>query len=203
MRSISLGGFRSGNVSIIGRTSDSTLNFSVSSESVAVPDGQPRMERRAPMSSSGDLRSARPPAPTHHQLAVDAQSAEHRAHALGIGHRREDHLRAAELGQLFRRILRRAVDVDVRAELLRQRLLVRAARDRDGPESHLRRELHAKMAEAADAQHRDQIAGARAAVAQRVECRDAGTQQRRRVLAISAPPAPRASASNGATMYSA
>ena len=49
----------------------------------------------------------------------------------------------------------------------------------NGAEAHLPRVLDAEMAEAADALHGDQIAGARARVAQRVENRDAGAEQRR------------------------
>src|SRR6185312_9815486 len=44
----------SGNVSIIGRICEATLNFSVSSESGAVPDGQPAMERREAIRLSGE-----------------------------------------------------------------------------------------------------------------------------------------------------
>jgi hypothetical protein len=49
--------------------------------------------------------------------------------------------------------------VVLRAELLRQRFLVGASRDGHGPESHLRLELNAEVAQPAHAQHRDGVAG--------------------------------------------
>ena len=52
----------------------------------------------------------------------------------------------------------RAVDVQVSAELFGQRRFVRAARDRHGLESHLGRELHAQVTQAADPQNGDEIA---------------------------------------------
>ena len=74
-------------------------------------------------------------------------------------------LRAAELGQLFGRILNGTVYVGVGAELFGERPLVRTARDRHGLESHLYRELHSEVPQTADAKNCDEIAGARAAVA--------------------------------------
>ena len=47
-----------------GRTFVCTLKFSVSSESGAVPEGQPAMERRAPMIASGGTSIGSPLAPT-------------------------------------------------------------------------------------------------------------------------------------------
>ena len=67
----------------------------------------------------------------------------------------------------------------MRPEFACQRLLVLAAGDGDGAEPHLRRELHAEMAEPADPEHRDDIGRTCAAFPQRVERGDAGTQQRR------------------------
>src|SRR6266542_1321414 len=69
----------------------------------------------------------------------------------------------------------------MRAELARQSLLVLAARDRDGPKTHLCGELDAEMAEAAHAEHGDEVARARAAVAQRVVGRDARAEKRGRL----------------------
>src|SRR5215470_15398486 len=61
----------------------------------------------------------------------------------------------------------------VRAEFFRQRFLVLATSQRNGFEAHLASVLHTEMAEAADALHRDDVTGARAAVAQRIEDRHA------------------------------
>src|SRR5436190_2843169 len=46
-----------GNVSIIGRTPESALNRKVSSESMAVPEGQPCTDLRAPMRSRALIES--------------------------------------------------------------------------------------------------------------------------------------------------
>src|ERR1700693_4316259 len=83
--------------------------------------------------------------------------------------------------QLCRGILRVAVNRVMRAELARQRLLVLAARDRDGLEAHLHSELNAQMAEAADAEHGDDVARTRAAVPKRVVGGDAGAEERGRL----------------------
>ena len=76
-------------------------------------------------------------------------------------------------------ILRLIVDVIVRAQLPGEWLFVFAARDGDGFAAHLRRELYGEMAEAADADHSDQIARPRATVAKTIERGDAGAHERR------------------------
>jgi hypothetical protein len=58
---------------------------------------------------------------------------------------------------------------------------IRPARDRHRLEAHLRCKLDPQMAESAQAEHRHQIAGPRAAVAETVERGDAGAHQRRRL----------------------
>ena len=90
-------------------------------------------------------------------------------------------LAPAQAGQLRGGILLLAVDVEARAELLHERLLVFAARDRDGLEAHLRGELDAQVAEPADAEDRHRIAGPRAAVSKRVEGSHAPAHQGRRI----------------------
>src|SRR5262245_6749565 len=70
------------------------------------------------------------------------------------------------------------------AEFARQLLLVLAPPDRHGLKTHAARELHAEMAETADALHRHDVASARTRIAQRVEGGDAGAQQRRGVDGI-------------------
>ena len=85
----------------------------------------------------------------------------------------------AERLECGRRVLRTAVDVVLRPELARETLLVGASAHGGGAETHLRRELDAEVAEAADAEHGNQIARQRAGVAQGVERGDAGAEQRR------------------------
>jgi hypothetical protein len=115
------------------------------------------------------------------QPAARAEAVDDRGHRLGVDDRRQDDLRAAELLQLLRHVLGGRVDVDVRAELLGQRLLVLAAGDRHGLEPHLGRVLHAEVAEAADAEDRHDVARPRVGLAQRVVGGDARAQQRRGV----------------------
>ena len=67
----------------------------------------------------------------------------------------------------------------VRAQLQRVVGLAGAAGDRDGLEAHRPRPLHAEMAESADAEHRDEVAGYGPGAAQRVERGHAGAAQRR------------------------
>src|SRR5215831_19240020 len=64
------------------------------------------------------------------------------------------------------------------AELPGEVALVLPASDCDSSETHLGCKLHTEMAETAQPMYRDQIRGNRAAVAERVEGRDAGTEQR-------------------------
>ena len=97
---------------------------------------------------------------------------------VGTGEGGKDDLGAAQLLQFGRGVLLGAVDVNVRAELLGKRSFVFAARDGHGAIAAFGRVLHAEMAQAADAEDGDGVAGARAAVAQAVEGGDAGAQQR-------------------------
>src|SRR5262249_10653504 len=107
--------------------------------------------------------------------------------AEGGAHRRpvrdggEDDLGPAELCQLRGRIAILTVDVKSRAEFPGERLLVLAASDGNGTEAHLRRVLNAEVAEPTDAEDRDEVARACAAVAQRVESGEAGAHERGRI----------------------
>ena len=83
--------------------------------------------------------------------------------------------------ELRRGVLGLAVDVDRRAQLAGERLLVLAARDADRVKAHLRGVLNAEVAEPAQAEHGDDVARPRAAVAQRVERGEAGAHERRRL----------------------
>src|SRR5208337_2752650 len=67
------------------------------------------------------------------------------------------------------------------AQFPRQRLLVAPAIDRDGAKALPRGELDPEMPEAADTVDGDEIAGAGAAVAERIERGDAGAKQGRRL----------------------
>src|SRR5258708_15561985 len=69
----------------------------------------------------------------------------------------------------------------MRAKFFRERFLVLAASDAHGFKAHLRGKLDAQMPKATEAENGDQISGARAAVAQRIESSDAGAQQRPRI----------------------
>ena len=72
--------------------------------------------------------------------------------------------------------MRLAVDVNRRAQLPGQRFFVLSARDGDDVETHLRGVLHSEMTQPTNAMHRDEIAGARAGISQRIEGGQTGTQ---------------------------
>src|SRR6059058_1254973 len=97
----------------MGRTPVKALNCSVSSESLAVPEGQPWMERRARMICSGLIEIGSGATPTITSLP-----------------------RAAELLDGFGRSARAGVDVFVRAQFSGQGLLVPATSNGHGPEAH-------------------------------------------------------------------
>ena len=134
-----------------------------------MPEGQPATDLRPPMSCIDVTAIGSGRCADRDQLSVDAESAEHFVHRIAARDGGEDDLRAADLRERLARDCPRAVNVCVRAELLRELRLVLAARDGDGVEAHPRGELHAEVAEPANAVHGDEIAGARAAVPQRVE----------------------------------
>jgi hypothetical protein len=64
------------------------------------------------------------------------------------------------------------IDVNVRAQILRQLFLLGSAPDRDSVESHFSRELDTKMPKAANALHSDQVSAAQAGIAKSVVGRD-------------------------------
>src|SRR6202162_3683278 len=144
--------------------------------------GRPAGDRAAPADQNADrdLERVRGGADDE-QLPVDDETSEDRGHGLSARDCRQDDLRSAEAGELRGGILRVAVDRVMRAELARQRLLVLAARDRDGLEAHLRGALGDEMAEAAHAEHGDEVARTRAAPSERVVRGDAGAEERVRL----------------------
>src|SRR5262249_54489353 len=86
-----------------------------------------------------------------------------------------------ELAELRDGVFALAVDVARGAELARQSLLVLAAPERDRSHAHLGRELDSEMAEAADAEDGDDVAGASTTPAKPAEGRYAGAHQRPKV----------------------
>ena len=79
----------------MGRTPDSELNCSVSSESFAVPEGHPRTVRRAKDELQwGDAEGFEAGA-DNDQLSVRRQSIDQGGDRLGIGGGGENHSRAA------------------------------------------------------------------------------------------------------------
>src|SRR4029077_7306096 len=96
---------------------------------------------------------------------------------LAAGCSREDGPGAAQLLEFRGRVLGLAVDVDCRAELAREGLLVFAASDADRVEAHLGGELNPEVTEPAEAEHGDDVAWPGAAIAQGVEGGNAGTHE--------------------------
>src|SRR5437899_12918478 len=66
----------------------------------------------------------------------------------------------------------------MRAKFFGERFLIFSATERDGFKAHTPRVLHAEMAKPTDALHRDDVARARARIAQRVEHRNARAHER-------------------------
>src|SRR6266571_251370 len=143
----------------------------------------------------GDLQ--RGGRPDDHERAVDRQPALHGADRLAAGRRRQDDRGTAELLELRRRTLGLAVDVPRRPEPAGVRLLVLAARDADRVEAHPGGILHREMAQPAEAEHGHDVPRPRTAVAQRVEGRQAGAHQRRRLDGIETRRHPRHGAGGG------
>ncbi len=113
------------------------------------------------------------------EFAAAAQAVDGGGHRVGVGDGGQDHLGAAERLEGFGDAPGGAVDVVVRAELVRQGFLLRAAGDGDRTEAHGVGELDAQVAEAAHAEDRDGVARAGGGMAQGVEDGDAGAGQRR------------------------
>src|SRR5208283_3396987 len=115
------------------------------------------------------------------EFAVPGKATRQRGHGFGIGRSGEDYAGAAEFLQFRGRIAGGGIHIVSRPEFSRQRffifIFVFAAADGDGAESHLFCILDSQMAEASYALNGDEIAGTRARVAQRIENRNAGTQQ--------------------------
>jgi hypothetical protein len=78
-------------------------------------------------------------------------------------------------------ILGLAIDILMSAEFPGECFFVAAACNGNRSEAHLRGKLHAQVAQPADAENRDRLTRPSAAVAQGIECRHAGTDQRARL----------------------
>src|ERR1700674_177800 len=100
--------------------------------------GIPTLHRDATAEEHNRIHGHRPGRADHNQDAVRGETAEDRAHCLGICDGGDDDFRAAEFFEFRRRILRLTVDVMDRAEFFRERFFVFPARDRHRLESHLR-----------------------------------------------------------------
>src|SRR6202041_654569 len=90
---------------------------------------------------------------------------------------RQDDVGPSQLLQCCSRILGLGVDVNVRSQLGREMFFVWTEADRNGAEAHLFGVLHAEMAQTADPLDSNGIAST-SVVAERIECGDAGTDQR-------------------------
>ncbi len=70
-----------------------------------------------------------------------------------------------------------AIDVHARSEFLCQRRIFGTAPDSRDLVTKLARELNSEVTQTADTQHRNQVAGERTAVTQRVESGNSGAEQ--------------------------
>src|SRR6202034_4834989 len=94
---------------------------------------------------------------------------------------RQDDVGTSQLLQSCSRILGLGVDVNVRSQLEREMFFFWTEPDRNGAEAHLFGVLHAEMAQTADTLDSNGIAST-SVVAERIECGDAGTDQRGRIF---------------------
>src|ERR1019366_811136 len=114
----------------------------------------------------------------HEQGASAGQPVHQGGNRLGIWRGGENHLGASECLQCGGGITSGGVYVVSGAEFSGERFFVLAPADGKRAEAHLPRILDSQMAQSADALNGDQIASARARIAQRIENGDAGTKQR-------------------------
>ena len=159
-----------------------SANFIVSSESTHVPDGHPLMEWRPPSMCSvctGNGSRAAPRTISWPSIPKPSSTGSIASAAVTVERATFAPPSWSELG---RYVVFGAVDVMVGAEIDGEFFFVFSAGDGDGFKAHLIGELHAEVAESADAEDRHEIAGARGAVAQRVEGGYAGAHQRRGFL---------------------
>src|SRR6266853_6734238 len=105
----------------------------------------------------------------HDQLTVVAQAAQCRVHRFGVRHGCEDDSSATQLHEFRGHILCLTINVMMRAESPGQRPLVVTSRDGHSLETHLRGKLNTEMTQPSQSEYGNQIIGARAAIAQRVE----------------------------------
>ena len=152
----------------------------MSCESIEVPEYQPLTERQ-PMSSDRGETCIDSAAPTISSVPLTARPPWTALIASPLVAVARMTLAPPSLLQLRRGVLRLAVDVDRRAQLAGERLLVLAAGDADRVKAHLRGVLDAEVAEAAQAEHGDDVARPGAAVPQGVERGEAGAHQRGRL----------------------
>src|SRR5258706_4989081 len=114
----------------------------------------------------------------HDELAAGCKTGHKRPHGTAAGGGCENRSGPAYALQYRCGIVDGGIDVDVRAQILRQLFLLASAPDCDSMESHAPRKLNAEMPEAADALHGDQISAAQAGVAKGVVGRDARAEER-------------------------
>ena len=184
----------------MGRTPVNSAKRSVSSESAGVPD-DPALNRST---SSNELYRCDLDGikchTDHHELAVRPQTVDQLRHRFRTRSCRQNYLRAAQLLQFLSGVGRFAVDVHARSEFLCECRVFGSAPDRRDLITKLVRELNSEMTQTADTLHRNQVAGQRAAVPQRIVRGNSGAEQRRGVTSLRLSGIV-TSASTGATMY--
>src|SRR5260370_25345696 len=101
----------------MGRTPLRELNRSVSSESFAVTEAQPWMALRPRISCSRVTVSESTPAPTMTSVPLPASPSDQSRHRLGIRSGGQDHTRAPQFLQRFRRNCGTSVHVFMGSQL--------------------------------------------------------------------------------------
>src|SRR5271155_2080262 len=181
MRRYASSALSNGRVSIMGRTSVSTLKSRVSWVSIALPVRLPMTERPPKISGTPLTGIGSPETPTTTSLPRTERPRKQAGDCGSAGGGRQDDVGTSQLLQCCSRILGLGVDVNVRSQLGREMFFVWTEADRNGAEAHLFGVLHAEMPQTADTLDSNGIAST-SGVAERIECGDAGADQRGRIV---------------------
>src|SRR5580658_10617478 len=117
----------------------------------------------------------------YHELSANGEARKQAGDCGSAGGGRQDDVGTSQLLQCCSHILGLGVDVKVRSQLGREMFFVWTEADSNGAEAHLFGVLHAEMPQTADTLDSNGVAST-SGVAERIECGDAGADQRGRLF---------------------
>src|SRR6266481_5452952 len=161
----------------MGRTPLNSAKRRVSSESVGVPTAEPWMTRSPQNELQRCDRNRVRRYPDDYELPIRCQAVDQIGHRFRVGRGHQNGLCAAQLLEFRCCVHRFAVDVHARSELLYEHRIFRSTADRGNLVAKFIPELDSKVAEAANALHRNETARRCAAMSQRVKGRDPRAQK--------------------------